>query len=102
MPLCCALQLTYIGEIWGFEAQITLWVNPDDPTKSDAVVFFSNLSPAIPFGADGSCSVLSSRDRSRIDLDPRACGNDMGAGMTSIITDQLAKIWSINGQFASA
>lgn len=95
------MQLAYTGEIWGFAAQITMWVNPSDPSKSDAVVFFSNLSPAIPFGADGSCSVVSPQDGSRIDLDSRACGNENGAGMTDILTDQLAKIWGITGNFGS-
>ena len=45
-----AMQIMYIGGIWGFSTQVQMWLNHADPTKSDAVLFFSNLNPAIPAG----------------------------------------------------
>lgn len=99
---CCVLQLTHNGGIWGFQTQITVWVNAVDASKSDAVVVFSNLNPVIPVGIDGSCSVLSPRDSSRIDLEKNLCGNQEGASMTSYVTDQLARIWGMPASYSSA
>ena len=45
-----AMQIMYIGGIWGFSTQVQMWLNHAEPTKSDAVLFFSNLNPAIPAG----------------------------------------------------
>ena len=32
-----AMQIMYIGGIWGFSTQVQMWLNHADPTKSDAV-----------------------------------------------------------------
>ncbi|BDA48098.1 probable protein flp at N-terminal half [Coccomyxa sp. Obi] len=95
-------QLTHNGGIWGFQTQITVWVNAVDASKSDAVVVFSNLNPVIPFGMDGSCSVLSPEDGSKIDLNKNLCGNQEGASTTSYVTDQLANIWGMPVRYSSA
>ena len=79
-----------------------MWVNAVDASKSDAAVVFSNLNPVIPFGMDGSCSVLSSVDGSRIDLKKNLCGNHEGASTTSYVTDQLARIWGMPVNYNSA
>lgn len=97
-----ALQLTYTGDIWGFKTSITVWVNPSDPSKSDAIAVFSNVNPVIPFGPDGSCSVASLQNSSRVDLQPSACGSEDGADLTSYITASLAKIWGISGSYSSS
>lgn len=44
------MQLAYTGGWWGFYTTIKYYRNLDDPTKSDAVLFFSSVSPAIPAG----------------------------------------------------
>ncbi|CAL8462904.1 g2438 [Coccomyxa elongata] len=94
-------QLTHNGGIWGFQTQITVWVDAVDASKSDAVVVFSNLNPVIPFGMDGSCSVLLPKDSSRIDLNKSLCGNQQGASMTSYVTDRLARIWGMPASYSS-
>ncbi len=99
---CCGvLQLTHNGGIWGFQTQITVWVDTVDASESDAVVVFSNLSPVIPFGMDGSCSVLSPRDSSRTDLNEDICGDQNGASMTSYVTDRLARIWGMPASYSA-
>jgi len=96
------LQLTYTGDIWGFKTSITVWVNPSDPSKSDAIAVFSNVNPVIPFGPNGSCSVASPQNDSRVDLQPGTCGSEDGADLTSYITASLAKIWGISGTYSSS
>ena len=59
--MCCALQILYIGGIWGFHTHIEMWLNHDDPSKSDAILYFANLSLAIPAGMPApACTPLFS------------------------------------------
>lgn len=79
-----------------------MWVNPNDPAKSDAVLFFSNSNPAIPVGPDGSCTVQPAGDGAPVALDKAACGvMDDGADMTTLITTSLARMWNITGRYST-
>jgi len=44
------MQILYTGGIWGFYTHIEMWLNHNDLSKSDAILYFTNLSPAIPAG----------------------------------------------------
>ncbi|BDA48100.1 probable protein flp at N-terminal half [Coccomyxa sp. Obi] len=98
--LANAKLLSYTGGIWGFYTTIDYWVNPSDPGKSDAVLFFSNVSPIIPSDSDGTCSVQSARDGSIISLEPSAC-DPSGADMTRLVIRRLAQMWNITGNYSS-
>ena len=48
--MVCVLQIMYIGGIWGFHTHVEMWLDHADPTKSDAILYFTNLASAIPAG----------------------------------------------------
>ncbi len=50
----------YVGGIWGFHTHIEMWLNHDDPTQSDAILYFTNLLSVIPPGTL-LCTLLTSR-----------------------------------------
>lgn len=95
------MQLEYTGGIWGYFTHIHYWVNSGDPSKSDAVLFFSNVSPIIPSSPNGDCSVRSAQNGALISLEPSAC-NPGGADMTSYVTDRIAQMWNITGSYSSS
>ncbi len=95
------MQLDYTGGIWGYLSHIQYWVNPSDPSKSDAVLFFSNLSPIIPAGPNGTCSVRSAQNGGPISLEPAAC-NLNGADMTTYVVNRIAQMWNITGSYSSS
>ena len=97
----CTAQLLYTGGIWGFLTHIEYWLNEADPSKSDAVLFFSNSNPIIPSGANGTCSVRSTQNGSPISLEPSAC-KATGADMTNYVTERLAQMFNITGQYRSS
>ncbi len=49
--MLCVAQLMYVGGIWGFHTHIEMWLDHADPTKSDAILYFTNLLSIIPPGA---------------------------------------------------
>lgn len=100
-PVVGPLQVEYTGGIWGYYTHIEYWANLADPSKSDAVLFFSNVSPIAPAGANGTCAVLSAQNGAPIKLKDSAC-NPQGADMTSWVTTQLAQIWNITGTYSSS
>ena len=80
-----------------FYAQIRMWVNADNPAQSDALVFFANVSPAIPPGPQG-CAVASPAGGSAVQLDPKACsGGGDGADISTVVVQRLAGIWNMTG-----
>ncbi len=95
------MQILYTGSIWQYFATIQYWINPSDPSKSDAVLFFTNVSPVIPSGTNGTCTVRSSRDGSAISLESSAC-NPNGADMTPYVIKRLAEMWNITGDYSSS
>ena len=79
----------------GFHAQIRMWVNADNPAQSDAIVVFTNVSPAIPPGPQG-CAVATPANRSALQLDPKACSSSGdGADMSTVVVQRLASIWNM-------
>ncbi|CAL8462902.1 g2436 [Coccomyxa elongata] len=100
-PLPASKMLDYTGGIWGYLTHIQYWVNPSDPSKSDAVLFFSNVNPVIPSGPNGTCSVRSAQNGALISLDPGAC-NPNGADMTTYVTNRIAQMWNITGSYSSS
>jgi hypothetical protein len=97
------MQLLYTGGIWGFLAHIEYWVNSSDPSKSDAVIFFSNLNPIIPADSNGACAVQSLQNSSTISLEASACTDSPGgADMTNYVTTHLAQIFIITGNYSSS
>jgi hypothetical protein len=98
-----SLQIEYTGGIWGYLTHIVMWLNIQDPAASDAVVFFSNLNPAIPAGADGACLVSAADNSAPISLQPYMCGAmDSGADMTTYVSNRLASMWNITGSYSSS
>ncbi|CAL8462903.1 g2437 [Coccomyxa elongata] len=100
-PIPNGKKILYTGSIWQYFATIQYWINPSDPSKSDAVLFFTNVSPVIPSGSNGTCAVRSSRDGSAISLESSAC-NPNGADMTPYVTQRLAQMWNITGDYSSS
>ncbi len=96
-----AVQILYTGSIWQYFATIEYWINRSDPSKSDAVLFFTNVSPVIPLGSNGFCVVRSSRDGSAISLESSAC-SPSGADMTPYVITRLAQMWNITGDYSSS
>ena len=45
------VQVEFLGSQWGTMSVYKYYTNDADPSKSDAIVYFSNTSPAIPSGA---------------------------------------------------
>jgi hypothetical protein len=81
-------------------AQIRMWVNEKDPSKSDAVLFFSNASPAIPAGPQGCAVANPANGGSPLQLDAALCGNGVdGQDATTPVVTQVAAIWNITGQY---
>ncbi len=80
-----------------FYAQIRMWVNAADPARSDAVVFFANLSPAIPAGPQG-CAVALPAGGGALQLDPKACSSaNNSADISTPVVQRLAGIWNMAG-----
>lgn len=99
--VACVVQILYTGGIWGFLTHIEYWLNDSDPSKSDAVLFFSNVSPIIPAASNGTCSVRSAQNGNAISLEPEACVAT-GADMTTYVTTQLAQMFNITGDYSSS
>ena len=48
--LLSASQVEFLGSQWGTQSVYKYYKNDEDPSKSDAIFYFSNTSPAIPSG----------------------------------------------------
>ena len=42
--------MEFLGSQWGTQSVYKYYKNDEDPSKSDAIFYFSNTSPAIPLG----------------------------------------------------
>ena len=42
--------MEFLGGQWGVQSVYKYYKNDKDPSKSDAILYFSNASPAIPSG----------------------------------------------------
>ena len=51
----------YVGGIWGFHTHVEMWLNHADPTKSDAILYFTNLLSTIPAGMHSCTTSRKSR-----------------------------------------
>ena len=49
-------QVEFLGSQWGTQSVYKYYKNDEDPSKSDAIFYFSNTSPAIPLG--NLCSLV--------------------------------------------
>ncbi len=45
-----SVQVEFLGSQWGIMSVYKYYTNDAEPSKSDAIVYFSNTSPAIPSG----------------------------------------------------
>ena len=96
-------QLTHANLVWArrnYYAQIRVWVNERDPARSDAVVFFSNISPVIPAGPNG-CAVASPAAAGGVlQLSKDACGDGTGLqDVSTAVVKRMADIWNITGDY---